>query len=85
MISKSKFHAIKLSYTIDNVTITRQIPEWLFNQAYNEKCKDPYYSDYEALIYVIYTLVGNLAEGTYVQFIECEYIDDMGFRVKIVR
>ena len=85
MATKSKFHAIKLSYTIDNVTITRSISERLFNEAYNQKCKDAYYNEYEALISVIYSLVSNLSEGAYVQFIECELIDDMGFRVKIVR
>ena len=85
MATKSKFNAIKLSYTIDNVTITRSIPESLFNEVYNQKCKDPYYNDYEALISVIYALVSNLSEGAYVQLIECEFIDDMGFKVKIVR
>ncbi len=85
MTAKSKFHAIKLSYTIDNVSITRQIPESLFNQAYNHACKDSSYSDYEALVHVIYKLVNALAEGAYVQFIECELFDDMGYKVKIVR
>ena len=81
----TKLHDIKLSYTIDNVTITRSISERLFNEAFNQKCKDPYYSEYEALISVVYTLVTTLANGAYVQFIECEFIDDMGFKVKIVR
>ena len=85
MTTKGKFHAIKLSYTIDNVTITRSISERLFNEAFNQKCKDPYYSEYEALISVVYTLVTTLANDAYVQFIECELIDDMGFKVKIVR
>ena len=85
MATKRKFHSIKLSYIIDNVTITRSIPEGLFNDLYNQKCQDPYYSEYEALISCIYTLVGNLAKNSYVQLIECELVDDMGYRVKIVR
>ena len=85
MTTKSKFHSIKLSCTIDNVTITRSISERLFNEAFNQKCKDPYYSEYEALISVIYALVSNLAKDTYVQYIECEFIDDMGYKVRIVR
>lgn len=85
MTNKRKFHSVKLSYTIDNVTITRSISERLFNDTFNETCKDPSYSEYEALIHVIYSLVTNLAEGEYVQLIECELIDDMGYRVKIVR
>lgn len=85
MTSKCKFHSIKLSYTIDNVTITRSISDRLFNNAFNEKCKDPSYSEYEALVSVIYALVGKLAEGSYVQFIECELVDYMGYKLKIVR
>lgn len=85
MTTKSRFHSIKLSYTIDNVTITRSISERLFNDAFNETCKDPSYSEYEALIHVIYSLVTNLAEGEYVQYIECEFIDNMGYKIKIVR
>lgn len=85
MTTKRKFHSIKLSYTIDNVTITRSISERLFNDAFNETSKDPSYSEYEALIHVIYSLVTTLANGAYVQFIECKLIDDMGYRVKIVR
>ncbi len=80
-----RFHSIRLSYTIDNVTITRSISERLFNELFNQKCKESYYSEYEALISVIYTLVGKLAEGAYVHYIECEFIDEMGYRVKIVR
>lgn len=85
MTTKRKFHSIKLSYTIDNVTITRAISELLFNEAFNQACKDPSFSEYEALVHVIYELVSNLAEGAYVQFIECELVDDMGYKVKIVR
>ena len=85
MTTKSKFHSIKLSYTIDNVTITRSVSECLFNDAFNQACKDPSYSEYEALVHVIYSLVSNIAEGAYVQFIECEFIDNMGYKVKIVR
>ena len=85
MTSKRKFHSIKLSYTIDNVTITRSISERLFNDAFNETCIDPSYSEYEALVHVIYELVSNLAEGAYIQYIECELIDDMGYKLKIVR
>lgn len=85
MTTRSKFHSIKLSYTIDNVTITHLISERLFNELFNEKCKDPYYSEYEALISVVYTLVSNLSRGAYVQLIECEFIDDMGYKVRIVR
>lgn len=85
MTSTRKFHSIQLSFTIDNVTIIRSISERLFNDAFNETCKDPSYSEYEALVHVIYELVSNLAEGAYVQFIECEFIDDMGYKVKIVR
>lgn len=85
MTSKRKFHSIKLSYTIDDVTITRSISERLFNEAFYQKCKDSSYSEYEALISVIYALVTNLANGAYVQFIECELVDDMGYKLKIVR
>lgn len=85
MTTKRKFHSIKLSYTIDNVTITRPISELLFNEAFNQACKDSSFSEYEALVHVIYELVGNLAKGAYVQFIECELVDDMGYKVKIVR
>lgn len=85
MATKSKFHSIKLSYTIDSVTIIRSISERQFNEAFYQKCKDTSYSEYEALISVIYGLVSNLAEGEYVQFIECDFIDDMGYKVKIVR
>lgn len=85
MTTKRRFHSIKLSYTIDNVTITRSISERLFNEAFTQACKDPSFSEYEALVHVIYELVSNLAEGAYVQFIECELVDDMGYKVKIVR
>ena len=85
MTTKRRFHSIKLSYTINNVPITRSISERLFNELFNQTCKDPSYSEYEALVHVIYELVSNLAEGAYIQYIECELIDDMGYKIKIVR
>ena len=85
MATKSKFHSIKLSYIIDNVTIIRSISEREFNEAFSQKCEDTSYSEYEALVSVIYALVSNLAEGAYVQYLECEFFDDMGYKVKIVR
>lgn len=79
------FHEIKLSYTIQGVKFTRSIPDKLFSECVKTRMKDSHYSEYEAIINVIYTLVSNFSNDEYVEFIECEYIDDMGFRVKIVR
>ena len=85
MTTKRKFHSVKLSFSIDGSVITRSVSDRLFNNAFIEKSKDPSLSDYESLISVIYTLVRVYAKEAYVQFIECEFVDDMGYKYKIVR
>ena len=85
MAVKSKFHNIKLSYTIQSVRYTQPIPDALFNEALRQKCKDPYYNDYEALMCVILKFARAFALDEYIELVEFEYLDDMGFNVKIVR
>lgn len=81
----AKLHDIKLSYTILGVKYTQPIPDSLFNEAFRQKCKDPYYNDYEALICVILKFARAFALDEYIELVEFEYLDDMGFKVKIVR
>lgn len=78
------FHEIKLSYTINNVKFTRSIPDKLFSDCVKARMKYSHYSEYEAIIYVILRLVQTFSDGEF-ERIECEYEDDMGFKVKIER
>lgn len=79
------FHKIKLSYTIHNVKFTRSIPDKLFSNCVKTRMKYGRYSEYEAVIYVIFKLAQTFSNGEYIQLVECEYEDEYGFKVKIER
>ena len=78
------FHEIKLSYTVHTVKFTRLIPDDLFSECVKTRMKDSNYSEYDAIIYVIFKLVHILSNGEF-ERIECEYEDEYGFNVKIER
>ena len=78
------FHEIKLSYTVHTVKFTRSIPNDFFSECVKTRMKDSHYSEYEAIIYVIFKLVHILSNGEY-EKIECECVDEFGFKLKIER
>ena len=78
------FSKIKLSYTVHTVKFTRLIPDDLFSDCVKTRMKDSYYSEYDAIIYVIFKLVHIFSNGEF-ERIECEYEDEYGFKVKIER
>ena len=78
------FHDIKLSYTVHSVKFTRLIPDELFSDFVKTRMKDSHYSDYEALIYVIFKLAKIFSNDEF-ERIECEYEDEYGFNVRIER
>ena len=78
------FHEIKLSYTVHSVKFTRSIPDNLFSECVKTRMKDNHYSEYEAIIYVLFKLVHIFSDGEF-ERIECEYEDEYGFKVKMER
>lgn len=78
------FHDIKLSYTVHGVRFTRLIPDELFSDFVQTRMKDSHYSEYDAIIYVIFKLVHIFSNCEY-ESIECEYEDEYGFKVRIER
>lgn len=78
------FHKIKLSYTINNVKFTRSIPDKLFSDCVKTRMKYSHYSEYEAVIYVIFRLVQTFSDYEF-EKIEFEYEDEYGFKVKMQR
>ena len=78
------FHEIKLSYLVHGVKFTRLIPDYLFSDLFATRMKDNHYSEYDAIIYVIFKLVHILSNGEY-EKIECECEDEYGFKVKMER
>lgn len=84
MTTKGKFNAIKLSYTTNNVTITRSIPDELFNTIIETRMRDNRCTMYEALTYCVYKLAQIFTDNE-LQALQFECIDDMGFKIKIER
>lgn len=78
------FHDIKLSYTVRSVRFTRLIPDDLFSECVKNRMKDNHYSEYDAIIYVIFKLVHIFSNGEF-ERIECEYEDEYGFKVIMER
>ena len=78
------FHEIKLSYTVHSVKFTRLIPDNLFSECVQTRMKDSHYSEYDAIIYVIFKLVQIFSNDEY-EKIECEYEDEYGLKVRIER
>ena len=78
------FHEIKLSYTVHSVKFTRLIPDDLFSECVKTRMKDCHYSEYDAIIYVIFKLAHIFSNGEH-EKIECEYEDEYGFKVKMER
>lgn len=82
MTKQGKFNAIKLSYTSNNVTITRSIPDELFNTIIETRMRDSKCSMYEALTYCVYKLAQIFTDNE-LQALQFECTDDMGFKIKI--
>ena len=78
------FHNIKLSYTVHSVKFTRSIPDNLFSDCVKTRMKDSHYSEYDAIIYVVFKLAQIFSNDEY-EKIECEYEDEYGFNVRIER
>ena len=78
------FHDIKLSYTVHSVKFTRLIPDEPFSECLKTRMKDSHFTEYDAIIYVIFTLAHIFSNGEF-EKIECEYEDEYGFKVKIER
>ena len=78
------FHDIKLSYTVHSVKFTRLVPDELFSECVKTRMKDSLYSEYEAIIYVLFKLVHIFSNGEF-ERIECEYEDEYGFKVIMER
>ena len=78
------FTKIKLSYTVHGVKFTRSIADDLFSECVKTRMKDIHYSEYEAIIYVIFKLVHIFSNGEY-ERVECECEDEFGIKVKIER
>ena len=85
MPTKRKFHAIKLSYTFNDVTFTRIITDDFFNGVIETRLRDERKSTtYDALIYAIVKITNVFTANSW-QKIDFECIDDMGFKIKIER
>lgn len=86
MTTKGKFNTIKLSYTSNNVTITRSIPDELFNGIIETRMtiKDNSCTLYDALTYSVYKLAQIFTDNE-LQSLHFECTDDMGFKIKIER
>ena len=78
------FSNIKLSYTVHSVKFTRLVPDELFSECVKTRMKDSHYTEYDAIIYVIFKLVHIFSNGEY-EKIECECEDEFGFKVRIER
>lgn len=84
MTTKGKFNTVKLSYTVDNVTITRSIPDEFFNSIIETRIRDNKCTMYEALTFCVYKLAQIFTDNE-LQALQFECIDDMGFKIKIER
>ncbi len=82
MTAKCRFHAIKLSYTTNNVTITRSIPDDLFATIVETRMRDNNCTLYHALTCSVYKLAQIFTDNQ-LQALEFECLDDMGFKIKI--
>lgn len=78
------FHEIKLSYTVHGVKFTRSIPDEFFSECVKTRMREYQYSEYQSLMNVIFKLANIFSDGEF-EKIECEYEDEMGFKVKIER
>ena len=72
------------NFYTDFATITRSIPDELFNAIVETRMSDEKCSLYNALTSCVYKLAQILTDS-YLQSVECEFIDDMGYRIKIER
>lgn len=84
MTTKGKFNTIKLSYTTNNVTITRSIPDELFNSIIDTRMRDNNCTMYEALTFCVYKLAQIFTDND-LQSVQFECIDDMGYKINIER
>ena len=84
MAKTGKFNTIKLSYTTNDVTITRSIPDELFNTIIETRMRDNRFTMYEALTYCVYKLAQIFTDND-LQALQFECTDDMGFKIKIER
>lgn len=84
MTTEVKFNTIKLSYTSNNVTITRQIPDEFFNTIIETNMRDNKCTLYKSLICCVYKLAQIFSDNE-LQALQFECTDDMGFKIKIER
>lgn len=84
MARTGKFHSIKLSYTMNNVTYNRVITDDFFNGVIETRMRDKKCTMYEALVYSIVKITNSFTDNSW-QKIEFECVDDLGFTIKIKR
>ena len=84
MARTGKFHSIKLSYIMNNVTFNHVIQDDFFNDVIETRMRDKKCTMYEALMYSIVKITNVFTDNSW-QKIELECIDDMGFKIKIER